>query len=180
MSPFWTPDGHPFWVDGKGWVHASRLTGGQYLVQSDGESSIVLSSVHEAHPGGVAIFNLEVEGLHNYFVSEDSGFPSILVHNTSDPTAEELVQQFQELRSRQMQQAASMLQQVEANVRRTRLEASQLRQIYDAISRGEISNMAGELKMEVLEGLDYFATQYESQIVAWENWLTHEAPNIPN
>ena len=171
-----TTDGHPFWVDGEGWVHASRLAGGQYLVQYDGGHSLVLSSVHEAHPGGVAIFNFEVEGLHDYFVSDDSGSRSILVHNSSGPSSEELYRQFQQQQSQQAQQAASNWQQAAATITRTNLQLSQLRQIHEAIENGEIE-MGAAMKAEALETLGIYAMQYAHQLEAWEAWLTNHPHN---
>ena len=85
-----TPN-HPFWVEGKGYIAAQKLTEDDYVVHLHclPESGLVgkarVDSVEVLQPtgdgtfGGLCpdgfVYNLEVEGNHNYFVD------GILVHN---------------------------------------------------------------------------------------------------
>jgi hypothetical protein len=70
-----TPD-HPFWVRHAGWTPASRLMPGDELATRAGGSARV-ESVKPA--GDSDVFNFEVAGHHNYFVSS----AGVLVHNES-------------------------------------------------------------------------------------------------
>ncbi len=70
-----TTDTHPFWVVGRGWIPAGDLLPGDSLVLMDGELRVVESS--EAVTETTEVFNLEVSGLHTYFV----GSQGVLVHN---------------------------------------------------------------------------------------------------
>lgn len=56
-----TTDGHPFWVEGRGWVDAGELLPGVSFHQSDGQPAMLVGSEYEPHPEGVLIFNFEVE-----------------------------------------------------------------------------------------------------------------------
>lgn len=70
-----TTSEHPFWVQGKEWVKASELVVGDNLFTSDSlHLSIEDIGVIE---GSTIVYNLEVEGDHTYFVSQEQ----ILVHN---------------------------------------------------------------------------------------------------
>lgn len=85
-----TPN-HPFWVEGKGYIAAQKLTEDDYVVhlhclpESDLVGKARVDSVEILEPtgdgtfGGLCpdgfVYNLEVEGNHNYFVD------GILVHN---------------------------------------------------------------------------------------------------
>src|SRR5690606_15022878 len=65
-----TTDEHPFYVTGHGWVSAADLTAGTRLSEADGSNdAVVLSSIREEHPQGIAVFNFEVTGDHTYFVN---------------------------------------------------------------------------------------------------------------
>lgn len=70
---------HPFLVQGKGWVSASDLKEGHDLLSLPfraGKARVI--SICDR--GGAAdVFNIEVQGLHNYFVGQHS----VLVHNHS-------------------------------------------------------------------------------------------------
>ena len=66
---------HPFYVEGKGWVKVKDLQPGMVLKTKDGSIEHVTSSVLEKHPE--TVYNIEVEGNHNYFVTNSN----ILVHN---------------------------------------------------------------------------------------------------
>jgi hypothetical protein len=80
-----TTNEHPFYIHGEGWVPASRLRPGQKVVQSDGMLGTIVFSAYEAHPEGIAVFNFEVEDVHNYFVAQDLADLPILVHNACQP-----------------------------------------------------------------------------------------------
>ncbi len=66
---------HPFWVVGTGWVEAADLQVGMRLSGITGSMEVI------SHIGGrsepVAVYNLEVDSEHNYFVSSKA----LLVHN---------------------------------------------------------------------------------------------------
>ena len=68
-----TPE-HPFYVNGS-WVEAKDLIKGMSLTTLEGKISSVESV--ELLDGKVKVYNFEVEGNHNYYVSEKG----ILVHN---------------------------------------------------------------------------------------------------
>ncbi len=69
-----TPE-HPFYVNGN-WIEAKDLTKGMLLTTLDGKTSPVESIKFLDEK--VKVYNFEVEGNHNYYVSEKG----ILVHNT--------------------------------------------------------------------------------------------------
>jgi hypothetical protein len=69
-----TPE-HPFWVEGKGWTAAKELKSGTRLCAKNGNSLLVESVGHRE--GLFAVYNIEVERLHSYYVSS----LAILVHN---------------------------------------------------------------------------------------------------
>ena len=69
-----TPE-HPFWVSGVGWRTAGSLEVGMPLLSLGGQAQVISEIVTRA--GDFTVYNLEVEGLQTYFVS-DLG---ILVHN---------------------------------------------------------------------------------------------------
>lgn len=66
---------HPFWVVGQGWQRAGALVPGVPLLAYDGAIRS-LESVGE-RTGSFEVFNIEVDGLNTYFVSE----AGLLVHN---------------------------------------------------------------------------------------------------
>ncbi len=84
-----TPE-HPFYVSsskivgpqqgnlGKNWVGAGHLESGDKIRTADGSSGIVLSVVNVVQPR--VMFNLEVDGNHDFFVGENGW----LVHNCPD------------------------------------------------------------------------------------------------
>ena len=76
-----TTDNHPFWVIGKGWVEAGRLTRGEHLEGPEGAASVVDATRREAHPGGIRVYNIEVEGYHSYFVGRSAESGLVWVHN---------------------------------------------------------------------------------------------------
>jgi hypothetical protein len=72
-----TPE-HPFWVAGKGWVAAKELAKGDRLITPDEKVAVVGEARVEAVRGPpAAVYNLEVENTHTYFV----GRSGVWVHN---------------------------------------------------------------------------------------------------
>jgi hypothetical protein len=84
-----TTDSHPFFVQGKGWTSAGELEAGDQMQEADGTWQTLLSSIREAHPEGIVVYNLEVAGDHTYFVEDGSGTAdAVWVHNVCrDPQA---------------------------------------------------------------------------------------------
>ena len=74
--------GHPFWVADKGWTSARDLCAGDEVVLQSGDVGVVTSVEGESLGEPVAVYNLEVEDWHTYYVG-DAG---LLVHNLCDPT----------------------------------------------------------------------------------------------
>ena len=68
---------HPFYVKGKGWVRAKNLLDTDVLVCYNGNELKIESVRVEYAESAVQTYNFEVEGNHNYYVSETS----ILAHN---------------------------------------------------------------------------------------------------
>jgi hypothetical protein len=71
---------HPFWVEGRGWVSATRLQCGDLLHGFLPGLKCVVDAV-TAEPAPARVFNIEVAEVHNYFV----GSAGVLVHNASQP-----------------------------------------------------------------------------------------------
>ena len=67
---------HPFYVVGKGWVKTKDLQAGYELKSSESKATVKISSVKELSKA-VTVYNIEVDGNHNYFVTGST----ILVHN---------------------------------------------------------------------------------------------------
>ena len=67
---------HPFYVVGAGWVKAKDLQSGSVLKSSDSKATVRISGIKELHKA-VTVYNIEVDGNHNYFVTSST----ILVHN---------------------------------------------------------------------------------------------------
>lgn len=78
-------DEHPFHVAGTGWTPARLLEEGDRLLGADGTLTVV-ANAGEAHSQGVAVYNLEVEQAHTYFVlAEDAGeAAAVWVHNATN------------------------------------------------------------------------------------------------
>ena len=70
-------ENHPFYVDGEGWVTAGKLTGEDYVLDSEGRRLQVEEKYMENLEESVKVYNFEVEEFHIYYVG-DAG---ILVHN---------------------------------------------------------------------------------------------------
>ena len=66
---------HPFYVEGKGWMQAKDLKAGNELLTSTGKITKVQSLKPFAK--NRTVYNIEVDGNHNYFVTSSM----ILVHN---------------------------------------------------------------------------------------------------
>ena len=88
-----TTDNHPFWVkddtqaEGGRWVEAKDLQVGDQLRTSDDHWVTLSGTTAEAHPEGITVYNLTVDGDHTYFVAAATGNEAIWVHNT-DPTTQ--------------------------------------------------------------------------------------------
>jgi hypothetical protein len=74
---------HPFFVEGKGWIKVSELMPGDKL-KTSAQGSEVIESINKIS-GKVTVYNIEVDGNHNYFVTDKK----ILVHNKSIETENE-------------------------------------------------------------------------------------------
>jgi hypothetical protein len=61
-------------------VNAAELEAGDRLRQFSRQSAVVVGTSRESHPEGVAVFNLRVPGVHNYFAGEGVE-EAFLVHN---------------------------------------------------------------------------------------------------
>jgi RHS repeat-associated protein len=72
-----TPE-HPFWVQDHGWKAAGDLQVGDRLVTLSGES-VVVEDIRR-RPVPEPVYNLQVSGLHTYFV----GLAGVWVHNSCD------------------------------------------------------------------------------------------------
>ena len=72
--------GHPFFVQGRGWIFAGDLRVGDEL-EAGGEH-VVVAAV-EVRAERAETFNFEVRCHHTYRVSGQAGQPAVLVHNTS-------------------------------------------------------------------------------------------------
>ncbi|MEU9688146.1 polymorphic toxin-type HINT domain-containing protein [Amycolatopsis japonica] len=66
---------HPFWIVGRGWVDSGELVEGDVLLGRDGGQYPITRVQRSSSPARV--YNFEVEGDHNYYVSD----AQILVHN---------------------------------------------------------------------------------------------------
>jgi hypothetical protein len=69
-----TPE-HPFWVPGRGWLEAGALQVGTLLLTKD-KQTLSIDSLSRRE-GAFKVYNIEVEDLHTYYVSN----LDILVHN---------------------------------------------------------------------------------------------------
>ena len=72
-----TTENHPFYTEERGWVAASELEEGETLHTEDGSVVTVTYNRDEWLKEPVKVYNLEVEGLHTYYVTVDR----VLVHN---------------------------------------------------------------------------------------------------
>ncbi|GAA0245263.1 hypothetical protein GCM10010492_50780 [Saccharothrix mutabilis subsp. mutabilis] len=71
--------GHPFWVEGRGWVPAGALAAGDRVVGADGAAATVQRVVDRGEVEDRTVHNLTVEDLHTYLVEADG--VDVLVHN---------------------------------------------------------------------------------------------------
>jgi RHS repeat-associated protein len=67
---------HPFYVVGKGWVKAKDLQSSDVFKSFDGKNIIKINAITQLSKS-VIVYNMEVDGNHNYFVTGSM----ILVHN---------------------------------------------------------------------------------------------------
>lgn len=70
---------HPFYTGNK-WVLAKMLQKGDTLFNIDSQEVVILDIETVIKPDCIPVYNLEIEGFHNYFISENS----ILVHNSCE------------------------------------------------------------------------------------------------
>jgi hypothetical protein len=70
--------GHPFWVNGRGWVDAGDVRVGDSFLQSDGGVSVV--EAVESYSLWTTAYNFEVADLHTYLVEVDG--EGVVVHNS--------------------------------------------------------------------------------------------------
>ena len=75
-----TTENHPFYTEERGWVAASELEEGETLHTEDGDIVTVTYNHDEWLKAPIKVYNLEVEGLHTYYVTVDR----VLVHNEYD------------------------------------------------------------------------------------------------
>jgi RHS repeat-associated protein len=73
-----TPN-HPFYVPDKGFVPAGELAVGEHVAAFAGPALTVMATASSKPEGGVAVYNLVVEGDHTYFVGLAGG--GAWVHN---------------------------------------------------------------------------------------------------
>ncbi|MEU1226626.1 PA14 domain-containing protein [Streptomyces sp. NPDC005828] len=76
--------GHPFWVDGRGWVNAGDLRTGDLVRDPSSVEAVRITTIHDR--GEVAdqtVYNLSVSGIHTYHVR--AGAHYLLVHNAACP-----------------------------------------------------------------------------------------------
>jgi len=80
-----TTNEHPFFVVDRGeYIEAQDLQVGQKVRGPTGELLWLVSTAYQAHPEGVRVYKLEVEGNHNYFVAPlGSRAPPVLAHNNN-------------------------------------------------------------------------------------------------
>ncbi len=80
---FSTTDEHPFWsVTENSFVNAGSLPIGHQVTGPDGALQTLVQTQREDHPGGVPVFNFQVDDYHTYFVSAHGRRgPPVLVHN---------------------------------------------------------------------------------------------------
>ncbi len=71
--------GHPYYVEGRGFVHAKDLKPGDQLRGSQGEALVVVGLAIKAEEADH--YNFEVAEWHTYFVSETEADPAVWVHN---------------------------------------------------------------------------------------------------
>ena len=82
---------HPFYVKDTDntencvWIAASNLVKGQEFYTKDGKIEYVEEVRIENLDGSIRVYNLEIEGLHTYFVAD-----GVLVHNVCDITNEQI------------------------------------------------------------------------------------------
>ena len=76
-----TPTEHGYWVEAK------DLRVGDVFLGANGELSTLINIVRVEQGGGIGVFNIRVEGNHNYYIlakEEEYGQTCILVHNSEE------------------------------------------------------------------------------------------------
>jgi hypothetical protein len=88
-----TTDEHPYWLpDRSEFIDAKDLKEGDRVTGPNGEIQTLLSSRYEPHPEGIPVFNLQVDGVHTYYVSSPGqGRLPVLVHNAACNVSDDTV-----------------------------------------------------------------------------------------
>ncbi len=81
---------HPFWVGERGWVEAENLLPGDELFSISG-NWLRVAGVTETGDV-VPVYNLEVAGMHTYFVGEHGAW----THNSCDPGLDKFVKRLED------------------------------------------------------------------------------------
>jgi len=80
-----TTDEHPFWsVTANKFVEAGSLPLDHQVTDQHGKTQTLISSRREEFPTGIAVFNLQVEDFHTYYVAAEADNDVLLVHNAND------------------------------------------------------------------------------------------------
>ena len=164
-----TTDGHPFWVEGQGWTQAKDLLVGSQLMQSDGTMARVQSTQREFCSHGVGMYNIEVDGEHTYFVSQDWDHDPILVHNGDCGEAEALWQQHQYRTSMLVNQAQSRVAEAATRIADARANLQLEQRYYNQIKNDK--QMAEETRQFLLHLSDSIAAQWQADLEIWRAQL---------
>jgi len=70
---------HQFYIVDKGWIRAYELEEGDQLIAKDNEKLVINKIVHKKDITPVKVYNLTVEGNHNYLITKYE----VLVHNAA-------------------------------------------------------------------------------------------------
>jgi len=73
---------HEFYIVDKGWIRAYDLEVGDRIVSTGEEAMIITEIVHKKNQDLIPVYNITVEGNHNYLVTKYR----LLVHNAPSPT----------------------------------------------------------------------------------------------
>ncbi|MEV7923951.1 ricin-type beta-trefoil lectin domain protein [Kitasatospora sp. NPDC088779] len=80
-APLQATDGHPIWVEGRGWVKALEVRPGDRLRSPDGTTPVVTAVDDLGDLDGQLVVNLNVGNRHTYSVRDASN--DVVVHNCS-------------------------------------------------------------------------------------------------
>ncbi len=169
-----TPD-HPFWIPGRSWQKAGTIEPGELLLTKVGQIAKV-SSI-QVREGSFTVFNIEVEGLNTYYVS-DIG---ILVHNkammvTTTPKGRILTEHAEEsLRRHGFQEPWNRIDDIIENYTRTVTQADGAKvyikrlsgrgRTYDLVIEGGEGGIVTGMRNKTAHELNNLARNY-----GWEPW----------